>query len=147
MHKVGDDAPGWLEDYRLVEVDVGGLHAFAGAVDAEVDANLRPHAERLVDAYAPGVRFGTDTISGEVRAARLRYHECLVGVTEQLAACVNASKILSAAARAVARRYAGADALSAAAVGDVEAALTRAAFATSPAAAPQDRPSGTRGYA
>lgn len=129
MRKVGDDGPEWLGDYRQIEVDVGGLAAFAGAVDAEVDGNLRPHVDRLSGVYSPGVRFGAGTASAEVQAARLRYHDCLVAITEQLAACINASKILSAAARTVASRYAGADALCAARVGDVEAALTEAVTA------------------
>src|SRR6266536_484030 len=117
------DPPTFTSDLKETHVEVDGLHTFAGAVDAEVDQNFKPHADRLASSYAKGVPFGAVSRSGDVHAAKLKYHDCLVGVTEQLTAYVNASKILTTAVREIAKRYSDADALSEAAAKEVSNAL------------------------
>src|SRR6185437_12040838 len=102
---------------------IDGLHTFAGAVDTEVEKNFQPHTVPLIDSYAAGVPFGAASPSGDVHAAKLKYHDCLTGVTNQLTAYVNASKILVDAVRLVAKNYADSDALSEAQAKEVQAAF------------------------
>ncbi|GII21011.1 hypothetical protein [Planosporangium mesophilum] len=133
-----DDEPRWLRDYKSINVDIDGLHAFAGAVDTAVEQNFQPHTRPLMDSYAKGVQFGASSKSGDVQAARLKYHDCLVGATEQLTAYVNASKILVDAIRQVAQNYGSSDALSAAQAKEVEAALGNAVVSAQQAQAAAD---------
>jgi Arc/MetJ-type ribon-helix-helix transcriptional regulator len=133
-----DDEPRWLRDYKSINVDIDGLHTFAGAVDTEVEKNFQPHTRPLMDSYAKGVQFGASSKSGDVQAAKLKYHDCLVGVTEQLTAYANASKILVDAIRLVAKNYGSADALSAAQATEVEAALGNAVVSAQQAQAAAD---------
>jgi hypothetical protein len=136
---VPDDSPGWLRDYKSINVDIDGLHTFAGAVGTEVEQNFQPHTVPLLQSYAKGVQFGSSSKSGDVHAAKLKYHDCLVGVTEQLTAYINASKILVEAVRQVAKNYASADALSAAQATEVEAALGNAVVTAQQAQAAADQ--------
>jgi hypothetical protein len=109
-----------------------------------VEQNFQPHTVPLLDAYSKGVPFGWDSPSGDVHAAKMKYHACLTGVSEQLTAYVNASKILVDAVRQVARNYADADALSEAQVKDVETALTDAVKAAQAAAQGRSHPGSAR---
>jgi hypothetical protein len=133
-----DDSPAWLRDYQAINVDIDGLHTFAGAIEDEVEGNFQPHASRLFNMYADGVPFGASNPSGELHAAKLKYHDCLTGVTETMTAYINASKILVTAIQAAAVRYSDADALAHANAQDVERILGQAILdAQTAAAAPQ----------
>jgi hypothetical protein len=136
-----DDSPAWLRDYKSINVDIDGLHTFAGAVEDEIEGNFQPHAGRLFSTYADGVPFGAGNPSGELHAAKLKYHDCLTGVTETMAAYINASKILVTAIQAAAVKYADADALAHAHAQDVEQILGQAILkAQSATAQPQSPP-------
>jgi hypothetical protein len=116
----------WLSDYHEIKTDTDSLHGFAGAVNADVDGNFRPHTTRLFDTYAGGVPFGAKNPSGEVHAAKTRYHECLTGVTEAMTGYINASKILATAITEIAHRYSDADAMARANGQDVQALFAQA---------------------
>jgi hypothetical protein len=135
----------YLSGYKSVTVDIDGLHSFAGAVDTEVEGNFRPRTVPLIDSYATGVPFGADSPSGDVHAARMKYYDCLTGVTEQLTAYVNASKILADAIRLVAKNYSDADALSEAQAKEIEGAFGSAMRAAQEAQAAADARAYQRG--
>jgi hypothetical protein len=116
----------WLSDYQAIDVHPDTLHSFAGAVDADMEGNFRPHTNRLFSTYAGGVPFGADNPSGELHAAKARYHECLTAVTETMASYINASKILVDAITEIARRYSDADAMAQANVQDAAKVLNQA---------------------
>jgi hypothetical protein len=107
-----------------ITVGVAGLDRFAGSVEAEVNENYAPHATELMRVYAVGAHFGVGHVSPDVVAARLRYTECLQGAVDQLAGYANAAAILVDAARSVAGRYRGVDALAASNAVEVEQALS-----------------------
>jgi hypothetical protein len=123
---VDDGSPQWLGDYGMINVDLSGLDKFAGSVESEVEGNFRPHAERLFGVYLYGVRFGVGNASADVTAAKLKHRDCLSAAGEQLSGYAAAAQILIEAARQVAGRYRGVDALSAAKAADVDAALSGA---------------------
>jgi hypothetical protein len=123
---VVDDSPTWLRDYHTVEVDLKGLVDFAGAVDGGVDKNFAPRTGQLQGDYAYGVCFGYGNPSGDVHAAKMKYHDCLSVITRQIEAYIEASKILADAARKAAERYGSADAMSAAQTKAVEDLLVQA---------------------
>jgi hypothetical protein len=104
------EPPSWLSDYKEIDVHPDNLHSFAGVVDEELEGNFRPHTHRLFNTYASGVPFGANNPSGEVHAAKVRYHECLTAVTETMSAYINASTILVRAITEIARRYSDSDA-------------------------------------
>jgi hypothetical protein len=130
---VDDGSSQWLSDYGSINVDLAGLDRFAGSVEGEVEGNFRPYAERLFGVYSYGVRFGAGNNSADVTAAKVRHRECLVAAGEQLSGYVAAAQVLIQAARQVAERYRGADAMSAAQAADVDAALSGAIQAASAA--------------
>ncbi|GAA1823241.1 hypothetical protein HC028_15695 [Planosporangium flavigriseum] len=137
-----DDSPAWLRDYKAINVDIDGLHSFAGAIEDEVEGNFRPHTTRLFSTYSGGVPFGPDNPSGEVHAAKLKYHDCLTSATEAMTAYINASKVLVAAIKEAAAKYADSDALAHASAQDVERILGQAILNAQTAAQPQPSPRG-----
>jgi hypothetical protein len=137
-----DDSPSWLRDYKAINVHIDGLHSFAGAVEGEVEGNFQPHTARLFNTYASGVPFGADNPSGELHAAKLKYHDCLTSVTETMTGYINASKILVAAIKEAAARYSDADALARASSQDVEQILSQAVLKSQATAPPQPHPGG-----
>jgi flagellar hook-basal body complex protein FliE len=123
---VDDGPPSWLRDYETIEVDLKGLTDFARSVDGAVDRNFAPRTGDLQNLYGCGVRFGFGNPSGNVRAAALKYSDALEMIARQIAAYIEASKILAHAARKAAERYSSADAMSAAQSQDVEKLLGQA---------------------
>jgi hypothetical protein len=123
---VDDGSPSLLRDYEKIEVELKSLTDFAGSVDGAVDRNFAPRTGGLQNVYACGVRFGFGHPSGNVRAAALKYSDALEMIARQIAAYIDASKILADAARKAAERYGSADAMSAAQSKDVEKLLGEA---------------------
>jgi hypothetical protein len=121
-----DDAQG--EPGPEIRVDIGGLHDFAAAVRGHVDSALRGEVERAFTAYGQGVLFGYgwSAHSGDIRAARQRYHACPSTTSETLADFVEEAEAMVAAVEVVAQRYGETDALVAASAADIEAALSQA---------------------
>jgi hypothetical protein len=132
------DPGAWLRDYHEIRVHIDGLHSFAGAVEDEVEGNFRPHTTRLFATYAEGVPFGGSNPSADVHAVKLKYHDCLTGVTETMTNYINASKILVSAIQMAAARYADADALARANSQDVDNLLGQAVAQAQAAAQPHD---------
>jgi hypothetical protein len=137
-----DDSPEWLRDYKSINVHIDGLHSFAGAIEDEVEGNFKPHTTRLFSTYAGGVPFGADNPSGEVHAAKLKYHDCLTSATEAMTAYINASKILATAIKEAAAKYSDADALAHASAQDVEQILGQAILKAQTATQPQPHQGG-----
>jgi hypothetical protein len=123
---IDDDSPQWLSDYRAIEVDLRGLADFGTAIKNAADRNFAPHAALLKEQYAGGVQFGAANPSGAVYAARLKYHDCLTAMAQQLDSYIEASKSLADAVQTAVERYGDADARSKARVGDIEALLSEA---------------------
>jgi hypothetical protein len=96
------------------------------------ERHFAPHAAVVKQLYANGVQFGAANPSGVVHAARLKYYDCLVAISQQLDSYVEASVILADAARTAAERYGRADALSHAHMRDLEQLLKQAAAARRP---------------
>jgi hypothetical protein len=123
---VDDDTPAWLRGYHDVDVDLKGLDDFAGAVNGAVDQNFAPRTGQLQSQYAMGVSFGWGNPSGDLHAAKQKYHDCLTVITKQIEAYIDASRVLADAARKAAERYGNADAMSAAQSKEVEDLLANA---------------------
>lgn len=122
-----DDPVSSVPGLTAVDVDVSELDRFAGSVEGELRANFEPQAIGLMKTYQVGSHFGVGHESLDVQAARSRYTACLQVAVNQLAAYANATQILIDAARTVAANYRGADAMTAANMAEVEAALHAAA--------------------
>jgi hypothetical protein len=118
-----DDERDWLGDWRGIQIEAGSVRQLASDLRTEVYSNLQPHATRLFGRYSPGVAFGAKNPSDDLHAARTKYHECLTGTVDQLAAYINASSILLDAAIEIATRYQTADALAGATVQDIDDAF------------------------
>jgi hypothetical protein len=108
------------------QVEVTGLTDLADEVRTETDMTLRPQAGQVQTNFANGVRFGGQSASGYVYAAKERYRESLVRGMEVLGAYVQAADVLAAAAEKVAANYRQSDAMSAARTREVADALTAA---------------------
>jgi hypothetical protein len=122
-----------------IDVDVSGLDKFAGSIEGELRANFEPQAIGLMRTYQTGSYFGMGHESSDVQAARERYTVCLQVAVNQLAAYANATQILIEAARTVAARYRGTDAMTAANMADVQSALNQAVLAAAAAKTAADR--------
>ncbi|GAA0938453.1 hypothetical protein [Virgisporangium aurantiacum] len=134
-----DDPVSSVPGLTAIDVDVSGLDTFAGSVEGELQANFEPQAIGLMRIYQTGSYFGMGHESPDVQAARTRYTTCLQAAVNQLAGYANATQILIEAARAVAARYRGTDALSAANLAEVQGALDQARLAAAAAVSAADR--------
>ena len=141
-----DDGGGLLHDYRSTVVDLGGLRDFAQAIDDDIERNFRPYAGHLAAVYSLGVGFGTGIPSDDVRRARVRYADALSGVTEQMRALIEASRVLTETVRTVAENYADGDRLAALRMHEVDKALDVAAAAARAAARVADDEPPARRY-
>ncbi len=126
MPRYDDSGPGTTGPE--IRVDIGGLPDFAAAVRGHVDGSLRGEVQQAFEVYGQGVLFGYgwSSHSGDVRAARQRYHRCLSTTSQVLADFLNTAQAMVTAAEEVARRYSDSDALAAASAQDITAALTQA---------------------
>jgi hypothetical protein len=120
------DPAGWLADWQTIQVDAASVQQLASALFAEVHGSLAPHTERVFRGYAPGATFGGRSPSLDLLAVRLRYRDSLQATVEQLAAYIEASSVLVAAATEIAFRYRNVDELAAARVEDVDQVLANA---------------------
>jgi hypothetical protein len=124
-----DDPVSSVPGLRAIDVDVSGLDTFAGSIEGELQANFEPQAIGLMRIYQSGSYFGMGHESPDVQAARERYTGCLQAAVNQLAGYANATQILIEAARVVAARYRGTDAMTAANLAEVQGALADASLA------------------
>lgn len=124
--------PRWLDEWHAIQVDAGSVQQLAAALSAEVHGTLEPDVGRVYDGYAPGTTFGRASPSAELLAIRARYNDCLHDTVAQLAAYVETSSILVAAAIEIAFRYRTADELAAARVEDIDRVLSQALLAVAP---------------
>jgi hypothetical protein len=116
-----------VDSSAQIRVDIGDLREFAVAVRAHVDGSLRGQVRRAYQVYEQGVGFGPAlTHSGDVRAARERYYECLTSMSAVLDEHLRKAEAMVLAAEEVAGRYRGVDAMAAASAVGVEAAWTSA---------------------
>jgi hypothetical protein len=128
-----DDPVSSVPGLKAIDVDVSGLDKFAGSIEGELQANFEPQAIGLMRIYQTGSYFGMGHESPDVQAARERYTTCLQAAVNQLAGYANATQILIEAARMVAARYRGTDALTAANMLEVQNALDQAVLAAAAA--------------
>ena len=108
------------------QVEVTGLTDLADEVRTETDMTLRPQSGQVRTNFAAGVRFGGQSASGYVYAAKERYRESLIRGMEVLGAYVEAADVLATAAERVAANYQQSDAMSAARSREVADALNAA---------------------
>jgi hypothetical protein len=120
------DESDWLASWQAIQVDTASVQQLAAALSTEVYGNFAPHTEWVFQGYAPGVAFGARNPSLDLHAVRSRYADCLQTTVDQLAAYIDASSVLVAAAVEIAFRYRTVDELAAASVQDVDAVLTNA---------------------
>jgi hypothetical protein len=135
-----DKGPGWLRDWGsktghteldtftgyvdpdALAVDIGSLVAFAKALQAEHENDFRPHVKTVFDEMAatpaqPDGRFV------ELTESMTHHRDMLVQTSTALANHDKAVVAFVKAAEAISHEYRGADALSAAKVGDVDTQL------------------------
>jgi hypothetical protein len=151
-----DKGPAWLRDWGsktghteldtftgyvdpdALAVDIKTLLAFAKALQSEHENDFRPHVQMVFDAMsatpmAPDARFV------ELTESLTHHRDMLVQTSTALANHDKAVVAFVKAAEAISNEYRGADALSAARVGDVDTQLSTppAADATSTTITPQ----------
>jgi hypothetical protein len=123
------------------QVEVSGLTDLADEVRTENEMTLRPQATQVTGNLATGVRFGANSASGYVFAAKERYREALTAAMRTLDDYVEAAEVLATAAERVAANYRESDAMSAARSAEVAGALQQALVE---ARTPKQRPGGGR---
>jgi hypothetical protein len=110
-----------------IRIDIGGLREFAAAVRSHVDESLRGQVRQTYTVYEQGVGFGSALAhSGDIQAARVRYHDCLTAMSAALADQLSEAEAMVMAAEEVAHRYATADAMASASSADIDTAWSGA---------------------
>jgi hypothetical protein len=92
-----------------IRVDVDGLADFRTWLGRELDANLRPGADAILNDHTMGVRFGQRNAGPQLRAARETYAASLTASMTNLGEYVNASEVLIDAIRQAVANYRSAD--------------------------------------
>jgi hypothetical protein len=135
-----DRGPGWLRDWgsktgfteldsfsgyvdsNALAVDIRTLVAFADALEAEHEQDYRPHVREVYEGMMASPA-GPDARFIELTEAMTHHRDMLVQTSTALTNHDKAITAFVAAARTISAEYRGADALSAAKVGDVESNL------------------------
>lgn len=114
-------------DLTHIEVEIEGLDEFRTLLGQELDTNLRPAAERILQDHSLGVRFGNSIPGHNVRLAREKYRYVLDGSTRMLATYIAVGEELIRTLAEIADEYRDADLTSAAMGEAVRARLDEAA--------------------
>jgi len=109
-------------DSNALAVDIGTLVAFANALQTEHEQDFRPHVSEVYEGMTAAPA-GPDARFIELTEAMTHHRDVLVQTSTALANHDKAITAFVAAARTISEEYRGADAMSAAKVGDVEANL------------------------
>jgi hypothetical protein len=144
-----DKGPAWLRDWgnktgytgtdtqtgyvdgQSLAVDINSLVAFANALQTEHEQDYRPHVREVYDGMAANPA-GPDARFVELNEVMTHHRDMLVQASTALANHDKAIVAFVDAARAISEEYRGADALSAAKVGDVEDNLVVPVSASNP---------------
>lgn len=110
-----------------INVETGGLNAFADKVKSVTGEVLQPAAAKASLSLQGGVAFGVNNPSGSVYAAKERYRQSLTTSMVNLHQFVRAAKIMADAAEKVAAEFDAVDARSAEAVKRIDTLLSTAA--------------------
>src|SRR5689334_10288282 len=102
-----------------INVDIEGLHAFAGDVGFYATEIAPNEVDRSRRQFDQGVTFGVRNASGSVHVAKANYAEALRLSLANLAEFVNAATILADAAERAAADFRAVDGRSAAAIDDI----------------------------
>lgn len=96
-------------DVAAIQVDVDSLKDFRSFLGRELDANLRPGAERVKQEHLMGAGFAHDIVSDSVQAVRAHYGDQLWTAINNLAAYIETSEVFIEAIQRVVARYEVAD--------------------------------------
>lgn len=117
------DSGGGQPEFAQVTVSLGDLADFAQTLRIENQANLEPHAARIIASHMQGPLFGERSLSREMLVARSLYAEFLLQAVREIDTLTTESRFLVDAIEDVARRYSGADLLAAERSNNVAALL------------------------
>ena len=144
-----DKGPAWLRDWgnktgytgtdtftgyvdgQSLAVDISSLVAFADALQTEHEQDYRPHVREVYDGMAADPA-GPDARFVELNEVMTHHRDMLVQASTALANHDKAIVAFVTAARSISEEYRGADAMSAAKVGDVEQNLATPVSASNP---------------
>jgi hypothetical protein len=129
-----DLGPTWLRDYESlynigdtsgaggdggsgVKVDMPAMKDFAAALDKNVEADYKPHANKVFDDMATPAEAQLDFL--ELWWALEQHDQVKIAATDNVANHGNSAKIFASAADEISKRYQQADAYSAARLADV----------------------------
>jgi hypothetical protein len=131
------------EQASQISVDLGGLRVFTGVMKTDVEKGLKLGMARAEAEVQTGLRFGANTVGGEVVATRQAMATALERARENGARQVQAAEILIAAMEKVLANYASADTVSASQIALVEKTLLDAITASEKVFTPPKPPTGS----
>ena len=109
-----------------IRVETDGLNKFSDKVQGDVARTIEPGYSDAKVSLASGVRFGANSHSGGVLAAKERYAESLHASTANIVEYMAAARVLADAAAKVAASFDASDSRSADHVAEVKSALQAA---------------------
>jgi hypothetical protein len=109
-----------------VKVETDGLNKFSDQVQDDTSRTLESGYSNAKVDLSSGVQFGAKSASGGVHAAKQRYAQSLKASTDNVAAYLDAARILADAAAKVATAFAATDGRAAGRTDEVQRALNQA---------------------
>jgi len=112
-----------------IQVDIDGLSDFRAFLSSELDANLRPGSDDVINDHIMGVRFGHRNPGYNVGQATGSYHAALDNSTNNLHEYVKTAGTLTQLIRLLVERYRAADLAAAGSANDLMTTFTDAVHA------------------
>ncbi len=121
-----DRVPPPVLAFNRLTVDIGAMEDFIAHLQAEIDQNLAPYSQEIIQDHWNGSAIARTSASVPEAAFRNQYYDAVETAVVGLRSYLTSTKVLLRAVTLLAEHYRDADSLAVAQQGDVLAAMSEA---------------------
>jgi hypothetical protein len=126
VHEPGDGAAPPVIDFARLTVDIDAMSDFIKLLQAEIDQNLEPYSNEIINDHWRGQPIARESASVPLSAFRQEYYVAVDSAVQGLRSYLDSTKVLLRAVQLLAEYYRGADSLAVASLTDVQGAMSLA---------------------
>jgi hypothetical protein len=112
--------------FTKLTVDIGAMEDFIALLQAEIDQNLAPYSQEIIQDHWDGNAIARYSASAPEAAFRNQYYDAVETAVVGLRSYLTSTKVLLRAVQILAEHYRGADSLALAQQSDVLGAMSEA---------------------
>jgi hypothetical protein len=124
VHEPGDGAAPPVIDFARLTVDIDAMSDFIKLLQAEIDQNLAPYSNEIINDHWRGQPIAREAASVPLAAFRTDYYLAVDTAVQGLRSYLDSTKVLLRAVQLLAEHYRGADSMAVASLNDVKGAMS-----------------------